>query len=239
MIYMPKKKIKLPKIIGISLIIVMLLVVSCFFIYVNDYYKAEPEALALITDTNVSHNGNLYVLNSEKESDIGFIFYPGAKVEAVAYLPLLKALSLQGVHCVLVEMPFNLAIFDINAANKVYDQLPNVKHWYIGGHSLGGAMASSYAQGNPAAISGLILLGAYRYGTYPSTSTLTIYGSLNDEVEAKLNYTENIVKIEGGNHAQFGNYGQQKGDDQALITTDEQQKQTIEAIVDFIKKSKK
>ena len=83
-------------------------------------------------------------------------------------------------------------------------------------------------------VDGLILLGAYLYGDYPPEDTLTIYGSLNQSVEAKIDYKENVVEIEGGNHAQFGNYGPQKGDLPATISAEEQQAQTVEAISNFI-----
>ena len=56
--------------------------------------------------------------------------------------------------------------------------------------------------------------------------------------EKNINYTENIVIIEGGNHAQFGNYGKQKGDPDATISAEEQQTIAVNAIVEFIKRSK-
>ena len=80
----------------------------------------------------------------------------------------------------------------------------------------------------------MILLGAYIYGDYPPEDTLTIYGSLNHSVEDKLDYTENVVEIQGGNHAQFGSYGLQRGDPPAEITPQEQQARTVEAISDFL-----
>jgi hypothetical protein len=45
---------------------------------------------------------------------------------------------------------------------------------------------------------------------------------------------ENIVVIEGGNHAQFGNYGKQKGDPDATISREEQQDKAVEAIKEFL-----
>ena len=131
-------------------------------------------------------------------------------------------------------MPFHLAIFDVNAAEGVMAQFPDIRHWYIAGHSMGGAMASQFAADHAGEVDGLILLGAYLYGDYPPADTLTVYGSLNQSVEEKIDYTENVVKIEGGNHAQFGNYGPQEGDLPAKITAEEQQAQTVEAITDFI-----
>ena len=95
-------------------------------------------------------------------------------------------------------------------------------------------MASRFASQHPDQVDGLILLGAYLYGDYAPENTLTIYGSLNQSVEDKLDYTENVVEIDGGNHAQFGNYGPQKGDTSATITAEEQQTQTVEAISAFI-----
>ena len=43
-----------------------------------------------------------------------------------------------------------------------------------------------------------------------------------------------LMKIEGANHAQFGYYGYQLGDSSANISREEQQKQTVELITDFI-----
>ena len=83
-------------------------------------------------------------------------------------------------------------------------------------------------------VDGLILLGAYLYGEYPSADTLTVYGSLNQSVEDKIDYTKHVVEIDGGNHAQFGSYGLQRGDPPAEITPQEQQARTVEAISDFL-----
>ena len=120
------------------------------------------------------------------------------------------------------------------ALEDVMAQFPDIRHWYIAGHSMGGAMASQFASEHPDEVDGLILLGAYLYGDYPPADTLTVYGSLNQSVEDKIDYKENVVEIEGGNHAQFGNYGPQKGDLPAAISAEEQQAQALAAISDFI-----
>ncbi|MFQ7857458.1 MAG: alpha/beta fold hydrolase [Flavonifractor plautii] len=134
-----------------------------------------------------------------------------------------------GLTCILVEMPFHLAIFDVNAAEDVMAQFPDIQHWYIAGHSMGGAMASQFASEYPDEVDGLLLLGAYLYGDYPPADTLTVYGSLNQSVEDKIDYTENVVEIEGGNHAQFATG--QKGDLPATISAEEQQAQTVGYLV--------
>ncbi|MPN47977.1 hypothetical protein SDC9_195581 [bioreactor metagenome] len=163
------------------------------------------------------------------------IFYPGAKVEHIAYLPILKSIEQHcGITCILVKMPFNLAIFNANAADEIIDCFPEIKNWYIGGHSMGGAMASSYAAKNQNKVDGLILLGAYLYGGYPAEKALTVYGDLNTTVAEKVDYTKNVVVIKGGNHAGFGNYGKQKGDPDATMSSQEQQDIAVDAIRAFL-----
>lgn len=201
-------------------------------LYASDYYRAEDIAIQASTQEGLEVQGKYTILKGD--SDTGIIFYPGAKVEAISYLPLLQQLQEEGFTCVLVEMPFHMAIFNSNAADKVFDMGLDVEKWYISGHSMGGGMASSYASKHPEKVEGLLLMGAYIYGDYPVEKTLTIYGSYNSNLEEKMDYTENIFLIEGGNHAKFGNYGVQEGDHEGDITTEEQQRQTVEAIVDFV-----
>ena len=209
---------------------------GAFLIYASDYYKADKVAIsALQNEEYLTVDKNLTILTPEKPSETALIFYPGAKVEAIAYLPILEKLRQNGLTCILVKMPLNMAIFNQNAADKVFSKLPNIKSWYIGGHSMGGAMASSYAANNKDKVKGLILLGAYIYGDVSPEDALTIYGTFNSNLEKHIDYKENIVIIDGGNHAQFGNYGKQKGDPDATIKSEDQQNIAVRAIVEFIK----
>lgn len=227
-----KQRLRMAAIITLAVLAVL---TGGFLWYASDYYRAEDTALAVLAqEDGITVRDNLTILSPSYPTDTAVIFYPGAKVEGAAYLPLLDQLRQTGVTCILVEMPFHMAIFDPDAALDVIPQFPEIRHWYIAGHSMGGAMASQFASSHPDQVDGLILLGAYLYGDYPPEDTLTIYGSLNQSVEDKIDYTENIVEIEGGNHAQFGNYGPQKGDLPAGISAEEQQRQTVEAIQSFL-----
>lgn len=214
-------------------------------IYVNDYYRANNEAIAIFAERYESvnrvelDNGIAYE-PSENEKQIGFIFYPGGKVEYTAYEPLMLELADEGVLCVLIEMPFNLAVLGVNSADSVFDLYPEVESWYIGGHSLGGSMAASYLASNSEKLSGLILLGSYSTDRV-ELPTLSIYGS-NDGVmnrEKYDKYKENLVSltefvIEGGNHAYFGMYGEQSGDGNADISVIDQTDMTATLILDFV-----
>lgn len=220
---------------GEIVLLILTILAGAFFWYVSDYYRAEAVALAVMgQDSGISQQDGLTILSPSYPTDTAIIFYPGAKVEAEAYLPLLDQIRQTGVTCMLVHMPFRMAIFDADAAEEVTARFPEIQHWYIAGHSMGGAMASKFASDHPDLVDGLILMGAYIYGDYPEENTLTIYGSLNQSVEDHIDYTENIVEIQGGNHAQFGNYGPQKGDPPATISAEEQQRQTVEAIAAFL-----
>lgn len=211
---------------------------AAFYIYTLDYYRADAYAMQIINqDAGIVESGDgITVFHPQEGTDKGsaLIFYPGGKVEAESYAPLLRRISQEGITCVLVRMPFNLAVFDVNAADRVYETLPEIRNWYIGGHSLGGAMASSYAGKNKDLIKGVVLLGAYPAGS-DDVPALTVYGSEDKVLDrTKLAGVENIVEIMGGNHAYFGNYGEQDGDGTASITREEQQENTAEAVVEFI-----
>lgn len=222
-----------------AVLLLLAILAGAFFWYVSDYYRAEDVALEVLAQNDgIVTQDNLTILSPSYQSNTAIIFYPGAKVETEAYLPLLNQIRQTGITCILVDMPFHMAIFDSDAAEDVMTQFPEIEHWYLAGHSMGGAMASKFAAKHPDEIDGLILMGAYIYGDYPDEDTLTIYGSLNQSVEDHIDYTENIVEIEGGNHAQFGNYGLQKGDPLAEISAEEQQKQTVEAIKAFLAERK-
>lgn len=233
---LPKAKKRL-KIAAIIVFASLLFAAGAFYIYSLDYYRADEAAVeAMVSEENsIVSKDKMWIFYPEQQaSDTALIFYPGGKVEAAAYAPLLKQLSQQGITCILLQMPFNLAVFDMNAADRVFGQLPEMKHWYIGGHSLGGAMASSYAGKNGGRLEGMILLGAYPVGS-TGLPTLAIYGSEDMILNtAKLEDIPTQHVIEGGNHAYFGNYGEQDGDGTASITREEQQRQAVENIMAFI-----
>lgn len=236
------KKIVLPLLAGVILLITALW-------YVNDYYHTDEnvqEYLQKKDSVSVTEMSDGLYLDGPGDN-AAMIFYPGAKVEYTAYLPLLSDLAEQGIDCFLIKMPCNLAFFGQNKAKKIMDSY-EYDYWYLSGHSLGGAMAASYASGHLESLNGLVLLAAYPTKSLKSDSfsVLSLYGSedgvLNMEKmeEGKaympVDYAE--VCIEGGNHAQFGNYGEQKGDHAADISWEEQQAQTVEAILKMMEAHK-
>lgn len=229
---------------ALAVILIAVFAVGCFW-YINDYYKSDVMMQQYLQDDSIVHmEENDYGLYMDGPGDeSALIFYPGAKVEYTAYVPLLCRLAEKGADVFLIKMPCNLAFLGQNRAEDVM-RTYEYENWYLGGHSLGGAMAALYAAEHPDDLDGMILLAAYSTKDLHGDdfSVISLYGSedgvLNmDKIEESraympTNYTE--ICIEGGNHAQFGNYGIQKGDGVASISGEEQQNQTVEAIYKMI-----
>lgn len=229
--------------------IIIVIAVASFTIYVSDYYHADRRALAALSSTesyNVSENSDFITFTPlEDKSDVGIIIYPGAKVQAESYAVIASELASNGYTTIIVKMPFNLAIFDVNKADSVIADHREINEWVIMGHSLGGVFASDYAVNHQAKIKGVIYLGAYPSANASNASfkALSIRGSLDGLTTSKA-ISENLDKfpasttfitILGGNHYNFGDYGIQKGDHNSTITRDEQQNLTVIYILNFIK----
>lgn len=241
-----KKKHRIRLLAGISILLLGCLI-GCA-IYLNDYYHTDMACVEVFTSGKSIHwqtceNGNL--IFEPENATSGLIFYPGGKVEYTAYIPLMNELASDGILCVLVEMPFNLAVLDMNAADGILEKYPQIEDWYMGGHSLGGSMAASYLSEHANDYEGLILLGSYSTADLSETKleVLSIYGS-EDGVLKLENYSENAahlpedfreVILDGGCHAYFGMYGEQDGDGVAFMTNEEQIRKTGEVILEFIK----
>ena len=233
-------------IIVISIVLVIGVLVGVCTIYLGDYYKADDEAIGAFLPQGSTWkeepSGN--IIFEPDNATTGLIFYPGGKVEHAAYIPLMQACAEKGILCIIAEMPFNLAVFDINAADGVQKEYPQVENWYIGGHSLGGSMAASYLEKHTDEYEGLILLGSYSTADLSDAAleVLSIYGS-EDQVLNREKYNDNIsnlpkdfkeIVIEGGCHAYFGMYGAQDGDGTPSISNSEQILQTAEYIAQMI-----
>jgi hypothetical protein len=203
-----------------------------------------PEALdALRSDATVSVATAPWLVFTPRSRPptTGLIFYPGARVDPRAYAPPARAIAAEGYLVVIVPMPLNLALFAPDRAEKVAQAFPAIRRWAIGGHSLGGAMACSFVHDTPGWMRGLALWAAY---PQPS-DTLAAQGlavvQIDGTHDGVINRTRlaaskdylppdtRQVNIPGGNHGQFGWYGDQPGDNPAAISRVEQQRQVVEA----------
>lgn len=231
------------------LAVMLISAVVAFAVWASDASPASGVALlAMQSDEQVfvsaEHGWVIFFPANNQWYETGFIFYPGGRVDYRAYAPVLRMIAERGYFVALVPAPLNLAFFDINVAARVQAQYPEIKHWVAGGHSLGGVAASMYAKDHLDGLDGLVF-----FASYPADDSLknadikvlSIYGTRDmagmdkfDETKALLPADSQYVVIEGGNHAQFGSYGIQAGDNEAAISPEEQWTQTIEAVVKFL-----
>ncbi|MEF8883043.1 MAG: alpha/beta fold hydrolase [Halapricum sp.] len=213
--------------LGIWFIVVVLLAVTAGVLYFGTpFHGSDASVQSVIEDDriDVQRVGGDYVLRpTNGESTTGMVFYPGARVHPDAYLASLSPLvSDANVTVVIVKMPLNLAVLDRDAATEVLDRNHEIQRWYVGGHSLGGAMACRYAGDNPDRVSGVLLLGSYCDQSITDTGlrVLSVTGSEDTVLDQdtyernKKNVPENATfrELPGVNHTQFGSYTGQPGD---------------------------
>jgi len=242
---MSPKKMKIGKKSAIVFLTLVVILISTFLIYVSDYYHADEsaiEASVLNAGINIT-NTNGALLFDPGNAEVALIFYPGGKVEYTAYEPLLIKIAAEGILCILPKMPFNLAVFNINAADAYISMFPDVQEWYIGGHSLGGSMAASYASKHIEKITGVILFASYSTADISANGlkVLSIYGTQDTVLSAEsyqkyqFNLPENLTELvlSGANHAGFAVYGPQQGDGIATISSEQQQLLSAQAVSAF------
>ncbi len=214
-------------------------------IYMANPYRPDERAMRFAEsggEVEVTSIRQGYFFDGPGEEN-AVIFYPGAKVEALSYAPLMHALAENGTDCFLADMPYNFAFFGIGKADGILHKY-EYENWYMAGHSLGGVAAADYCEKHPGEIDGMIFLAAYTTGNLSDDdfAVLSVYGE-NDRVLNRESYEKNRANlpedteeevIAGGNHAGFGDYGPQKGDGEAEISPEEQQAETAEIIGRFL-----
>lgn len=217
--------------------------------------SALPEELninSLVEIKETAHYIQLMPKNGN-QAQTGIVFYPGGLVDAHAYIPALQELVAEGYPVLIIKVTGNLAIFDTGKAARFRGQLP-VERWIIGGHSLGGVIAAYDVRDEPLAYAGLFIWASFS-GEAADLSNwegavLSLSGekdglTLAADIEENKAYLPTPVvvqdianfpisstrgstiyyEIQGGNHAQFGSYGEQSGDGVASISKQEQHDQ--------------
>ena len=238
---------KIIKRVLLGLLAVAVLAVLGFVVWAEMPLGPAPKALsALESDSQVTVTINDFITfqPSNMQPTTGLIFYPGGHVDYRSYAVPLREIAAQGYLVILLPVRLNLAFFDINAADSAFARYPDIEHWAIGGHSLGGVAAGLYAKDHLGQLGGIIFWASYPADDSLKNSglkMLSIYGTndmagveIFDETSIRLTADAQYVIINGGNHAQFGDYGPQPGDKAATISRPEQQKQIIEATAKFL-----
>ncbi|MBO0452444.1 alpha/beta hydrolase [Candidatus Enterococcus murrayae] len=201
------------------------------------YLKTQsysPTNNALQTAKNAEDSGDWLYFSGKDQTKPMIIFYPGALVEPESYSPWAQTLAKAGYPVYILKMPLDLAVLAPNRGEKVLSEHPK-RDYIVGGHSLGGVMASRFAKGHTNHLEGVFFLASYpdTKGTLADKNIPVL--SLTAENDRVLNHdaykkakqdlpkSTDYQEISGGNHAGFGSYGPQKGDGKSEINDQNQQ----------------
>jgi len=204
--------------------------------------EAGPRSDLTLTETNTAVTMSPDGVKPTK----GLVFYPGARVDARAYQDILAPVVGAGYRVVILKEPLGLSLLEGNQARSAIEDNPDITTWAVGGHSLGGVSASSFALNNTD-ITGLVL-----YASYPveslrgrgGLSVLSVSGTMDGlSTPAKIQASRDLlpgdtefIAIQGGVHAFFGDYGSQPGDGEPGIGRGAAQQQIAGATVSFLER---
>lgn len=229
----PAKALKVAMVVGIFIVVSL----AGFGIYVEtSTYPPETEALSNIKDmgaVSIVDEGDHYKISptGSSEDAIPIVFYPGGLVDPRAYLYKMGRVAEHlSAQVYVIKPPFNVAIFQINAAASVIVE-HEVDYAWVGGHSLGGIAACRFTASHPDNVAGLYLLGSYcdrNLDDYDGP-VVSIMGNSDEIIDrdnyraAKTNLPPDAIvrEIEGLNHSAFGNYGKQAGDGSTTLNDEE------------------
>lgn len=203
----------------------------------------------------VDQAATLAFLPTSSNGKKGLIFICGSGIAAAAYAPLLRPVAEAGYPVFVVKLPYRFAPLEshkqaaLSTARGVIATHPEVSHWVMAGHSLGGALTARLARSDARVLSAIVLIGT----THPKADDLSslqipvtkIYASEDDIAPVDrvlanrrlLPQRTKWVEIKGGNHSQFGRYGHQLFDGTATISREEQETITRSAILETLLES--
>ncbi|WP_214703675.1 MULTISPECIES: alpha/beta hydrolase [unclassified Exiguobacterium] len=226
---------------GLVVLGLLVIAVAGFFIWTQFTYGPTDEATQYAEEGTLVDNRLEF---GDTASEVGVILYPGAKVEKEAYAYYGTRLAEEGVFVAIPSLRLNLGILDIDAADSIIEAHPEIERWIVAGHSLGGSAASGYALEHQELVDGVIFLASYPISSMVDSDlrVLSISGELDglavpEDIDASRNDLPDdsqFVQIEDGNHANFGMYGPQKGDQESPLTSKEQLDEVLSAILEWL-----
>lgn len=229
-------------------------------VFLGTPYDAPAASIESVeTDDRVeleATNGGYVIEPAETESEVGLVFYPGARVTPGAYVESLAPLAHEAnVTVVIPKLPMNLAVADYglartglrsDAASSAREHHDEIDRWYVGGHSMGGAMACRYARSNTDDVDGLLLYASYcdRDIAESGLAVLSVTGSA-DTVLTWETYEDSLSnlpvdatsqELSGLNHTQFGSYRGQWGDEPSGTSYETAHERLNEVVIEWLER---
>lgn len=217
-------------------------------------FTAEEPALAAMESNStvkvVETPTRIELTPTATPSTTAVFFEPGAKVEARAYAAVLRPLAEAGYTVIIAKQPLAIAFLSVGDFAGVRSDFPAVTRWVIGGHSLGGVVASIQAdEGDSDAAAPVV--GLFLYASFPASdisSTLTArvlsVAATNDglatsaDIDAAkplLPSGATYAEVSGAVHAFFADYGAQPGDGTPAVSHDKARQEIADATLNFVR----
>ncbi|MCL3859665.1 alpha/beta hydrolase [Actinotalea sp. K2] len=222
--------------------------------WLRPFSAVEPAPSAMVSDAavTVTDSATRIILRPVTgATGTGIVFQPGARVEARAYAAALRPLAEAGTLVVVPKQPLGIGFLAAGAFESARADHPEVERWVVGGHSLGGTVASldaaAHGSGDDgdAPLVGLVLWASYPASDLSRTLTGEVLSVSADgdglatpaDIEASradLPQDTTFVVVPGAVHASFGDYGPQPGDGTPTLDPDEARRQITGATLTFL-----
>jgi hypothetical protein len=220
--------------------------------WLRPFTAVAPALAAMSSDPAVTVTETATQIRLNPTGDVSgtaMFFQPGAKVEARAYAAVLRPVAEAGHTVVVAKQPFGIAFLATGAFDDARASFPGAERWVVGGHSLGGVVASTEADAadsdTTAPVVGLLLYASYPAGDISTSLTAqveSVAGSRDglatpakiDAATPDLPARTGYTVIEGGVHADFADYGPQAGDGTPTISHDDARRQVSDVTVRFV-----
>ena len=229
--------------------IVWFSLVTLFFIWQWSTYQAKgvQGALAAIESNLKIEEGKekISVLPRIGKPKGEVLFFPGGLVAPRAYLPLAKGIAAENYAVHIIKMPGRMATRGYLNIKTLFDLEDPSKNYLLGGHSQGGKMAAQFVFEHPKLVDGLFLLATSHPRDISLNSykipTIKIYAEKDGlasiaevlENKDKLPLEAELKLLKGGNHSQFGYFGQLLMDGTPSINRETQHQQSIAYLTSF------
>jgi pimeloyl-ACP methyl ester carboxylesterase len=238
------------RVIGLAALALGLVGIASFLAWASTPMPPEPGPLAAARAdpaVTVSESAGGVVLAPKNPNGTGLVFIAGARVDPAAYASKLSGIAEAGVTVVIARPTLNFAIFETRPLSTFEGLASNSKvvSWYVGGHSLGGVRACQYAaDAAPGTIAGVIFFGSYCAAdlSHSNLPVLTLSATRDGlstpakiaEAAHLLPVDAQLVALPGADHAQFGDYGAQPGDNTATASDAQTTREITAAVLAFL-----
>ncbi|MCM3003462.1 alpha/beta hydrolase [Priestia koreensis] len=238
---------KIASIFAVAVIVLALVASVVFFVWSHFTYEPSSKLYSHVSEKNIVQRDDYVAFLPDGDAKAGIIFYPGAKVEAMSYGYYAQELAKKGYLVTIAKFPLHISFLGTNIASDIQADYSDVGTWFIGGHSLGGVSAAKYTYNHQKDLSGLFLFASYPMNkndfSRVDLPVLSVFAEKDGVINrSKWKHGKSLLPadteyqtIKGGNHGQFGWYGEQKGDRKAIISTKQQQDELVRLTDSWVK----